>query len=222
MTRKKKPTLAERALQAKEEGLKHFETPDKPCRKCGGIVRQTNRQANCIECDRKRSLRFRQKNPGHRQAYYQSRRDHYLKVQKAYRGNNRERYRKLLRDWHEVNPGYRVFMVNKHRFKRIGWDHDLFDDQIFELYQHCGIMNQFLGVEGRGIFEVDHIIPVNGVDENREPVVSGLHLPDNLDIVTNEENREKWNYFTPFVVVYDESGRVIDTYVIEDRELQAA
>lgn len=39
---------------------------------------------------------------------------------------------------------------------------------------------------------VDHIIPIN------HPLVCGLHVENNLQLLTPQENREKWNTFDPW------------------------
>ncbi len=43
--------------------------------------------------------------------------------------------------------------------------------------------------------EVDHIIPLIGVNENGEHVVSGLHVLWNLQILSSKLNKEKGNKF---------------------------
>lgn len=51
-------------------------------------------------------------------------------------------------------------------------------DTIRQIYANCP--------EG---YEVDHIIPLNGVN------VSGLHVPENLQYLTVSDNRSKGNFY---------------------------
>ena len=45
-------------------------------------------------------------------------------------------------------------------------------------------------------FTVDHIIPLCGKDRvTKVQVVSGLHVPENLQYLTHSENSSKWAYF---------------------------
>jgi len=62
-------------------------------------------------------------------------------------------------------------------------------DKIYEIYENCP--------EG---YEVDHIIPLAG------KLVSGLHVPENLQYLTRKENAEKSNKFTPYVRIIGESS----------------
>lgn len=45
--------------------------------------------------------------------------------------------------------------------------------------------------------EVDHVIPLRGVDAEGRHVVSGLHVAENLQVLTEVANREKRNRFNP-------------------------
>jgi recombination endonuclease VII len=44
--------MKDRAAQARDAGQKTFETPDKPCRRCGGTVRltRTTHAGRCVRC----------------------------------------------------------------------------------------------------------------------------------------------------------------------------
>lgn len=57
-------------------------------------------------------------------------------------------------------------------------------NKLFEIYLKCPKKHQ-----------VDHIIPLNG------ELVSGLHVPDNLQYIRIKENGEKANKFTPLIIV---------------------
>lgn len=57
--------------------------------------------------------------------------------------------------------------------------------KIKELYEQCALLTRITGVK----HEVDHIVPLNGVN------VSGLHVPCNLQIIKASDNRSKSNKF---------------------------
>lgn len=60
-------------------------------------------------------------------------------------------------------------------------------ERVVRLYRVCAVLNEL----GWGRFCVDHIVPVGS------PRVCGLHTHDNLQIVTEQENREKGHWWWP-------------------------
>ena len=56
--------------------------------------------------------------------------------------------------------------------------------KIFEIYQKCPRK-----------MRVDHIIPLNN------PLVSGLHVPENLQYISEKDNQDKANKFEPLIIV---------------------
>ena len=84
------------------------------------------------------------------------------------------------------NPGWMSFHCAKRRSNKLQatpiWS-DL--DNIKLIYQKAKEFSQRLGIQ----LVVDHVIPLNG------KTVYGLHVPDNLQLLTKELNSEKNNKF---------------------------
>jgi 5-methylcytosine-specific restriction endonuclease McrA len=70
------------------------------------------------------------------------------------------------------------------------WLTELDKEKIEEIYFYSHLMTITLGIQ----HEVDHIIPLCGKN------ISGLHCPENLQILTKEKHRKKGNKF-PYKVV---------------------
>ena len=129
------------------------------------------RNANKAECSR-RSIRSQQKN----QPYYTAKATKWQK-------DNYEHYLSCRRKRYQVNRAEEIARVRR----RQGRIRDSFDSlslackaEIDGYYQYCSM---FKG------FEVDHTIPLNAES------VSGLHVPQNLQVLSIRENRSKGNKY---------------------------
>lgn len=61
------------------------------------------------------------------------------------------------------------------------------EEKIHEIYMDSATKTYETGVQ----YAVDHIIPVFGVDRFGITIVSGLHVPWNLQVITHDENMTK-------------------------------
>lgn len=62
-----------------------------------------------------------------------------------------------------------------------------FANETRQIYIDAALKTQLEGVQ----YQVDHIVPIN------HPLICGLHVPANLQILTEEDNRNKSNTYDP-------------------------
>jgi len=93
---------------------------------------------------------------------------------------NPEKNREHKRKWDKAHPENRLAYKARRRAKKLNAT-PLWADQetLLEIYAKAR-------AEG---MEVDHIVPLSN------PMVCGLHVPDNLQLLTGSENRKKGNRF---------------------------
>ena len=75
-------------------------------------------------------------------------------------------------------------MRGKRNKRKPKWIKDVFIEEIKIWYRRAKLLEQFTGE----LWEVDHIVPMNGKK------VSGLHVPWNLQLLTKKQNRDKSNH----------------------------
>ncbi len=93
-------------------------------------------------------------------------------------------------EWKKANPGKVSATVNKRRAAKLQRTPNWLTQEDFQKmqrkYEMSALMTSFLGVQ----FHVDHIVPLQGDN------VSGLHVPDNLQILLAEDNLTKGNKYS--------------------------
>jgi hypothetical protein len=119
-------------------------------------------------------------------ANYAEKREHF----KNYRAQHKEAINKTKRAWVLRNQG----AVAAIRFKRIAAEHQAMPSwanlaAIKAIYEEAARVTQRTGIR----HEVDHIIPI------QSPLVCGLHVPANLQILTKAANRQKSNRLHGFI-----------------------
>jgi len=120
---------------------------------------------------------------------------------KSWHERNKQKHSEINRKWYEENKEQHLanskawYEANKHRKletttareKRCILATPTWADRelIKELYALAQKLTEQTGIP----HEVDHVIPLQG------ETVSGLHVPDNLQVITQEENRRKSNKY---------------------------
>jgi hypothetical protein len=192
--------------EAKLLGLKTYNT-GKPC-KHGHFADRYTTGAKCIECTVVQSTAWRDANPekylvSMRKWIENNRELHGTRVKRWQRAN-KDKVREDAKAWAKANPekikAKHLRHIKKHpeaytarsvasvarRAKRVPqWLTP--DDKwaIKEAYKLAKLRTSMFGF----IWEVDHVIPLRG------KIVSGLHVPTNLQVIPKADNRNKRNNY---------------------------
>jgi 5-methylcytosine-specific restriction endonuclease McrA len=112
-----------------------------------------------------------------------------LAYDKWYRATHKNLVAQGKRDWALKNPGATsAFATLRKHAKNQRTPHWLTKDDLWlmrEAHALATLRTKMLGYA----WEVDHIIPLQG------ELVSGLHVPTNLQVIPRSQNRAKWNTF---------------------------
>ena len=143
-------------------------------------------RSKCKECVKKYTSKFYKDNQEAlvqkaRQSYIKNKNIH-LERSKKYRQNNLESCTKKDKKYRENNP-HKLAEQRAKKSNRVPKWSDLETTKLY--YQTRKALSEATGIE----YQVDHIIPL------RNKVVSGLHVPENLQIITRRKNEKKSNKF---------------------------
>lgn len=103
--------------------------------------------------------------------------------------DKKQHERKLVKQWVNANPGKKNALTanrTKALLQRMPkWLNEIQLKEIEQFYIDSAYLTNYTKVN----FEVDHIVPLQGKN------VSGLHVPWNLQLLTESENRKKHNSY---------------------------
>lgn len=124
--------------------------------------------------------------------YYQDNRERCLAWASGWKVKNPEEVRKHARDSAKRNPArvIETSRIRSHSLKQAipNWYEK---ELVEELYRKRDELNRKWNREGADCFVVDHVIPLNPIDQS----VCGLHCFANLQLLTRRENNiKKDNY----------------------------
>jgi hypothetical protein len=175
--KQEKPTNAFYANKRMKDGLNTFCIE---CHKADNVTRKAKNRAQpeFREAELEYKKAYREKNVGQRAAYITQwrarKKAHVAAYSAAYRQANRARSAYLCQK--------RKIALTQRIPKWLTDDDFWVIEQAYEL---AALRTERLGVE----FHVDHVIPLRGRN------VSGLHVPQNLQVVTWLENQRKSNFY---------------------------
>lgn len=159
---------------------------------CKICISEYRKEKGYDTSERKKEYHLENKEKFNRQSreYYQKNREKCLENKKEYHQKNQEKLARYHKEWRRNNPDKKNASNNKRRASKIqrtpawmdGW-------KVQQYYSMAKKLTESTGIK----FVVDHIIPLQGM------LVSGLHVENNLQIITEEENGKKYNKFKPLM-----------------------
>lgn len=130
-------------------------------------------------CYRNKHAEYRAKG----RAYWHANKEVLIPLNRRWIEANRDKARAYALKWARENPEYAAFRNRRTREATPAWLTDAQRDEMLAIYAEAVRLSCETGIPR----EVDHIVPLLG--EN----VCGLHVPQNLQILTRTQNRSKGN-----------------------------
>ena len=171
---------------ARENGEKQYVT-GKPCVK-GHLSARLVSTGACLECSKAFCASYRKENFKEIAEYNTVNKIKITQQKTSWWEKNSEKAFAARQKWCKNNPAKLVASTKRRRLAKINrtplW---LNKSQLFEIesiYEYCAALRN-VGLD----YHVDHIVPLRG------KIVSGLHVPWNLQVIPGRENIRKGNKF---------------------------
>ena len=121
------------------------------------------------------------------------------------RNKNPELHRSAVKKWRENNKDKVAEMGARRRARKKNaipkWveNDEWYSFLLLEIYDLSSMRTRLTGID----YQVDHMVPIAAKKNKKEQVACGLHVPWNLEIVTQIENSKKNSYYWPDMWAYD-------------------
>jgi hypothetical protein len=158
-----------------------------------GCGDKNNLRSRCKECRSEQNLAWHRENPlrakNNRSKYYGANLEKERAQAQNWREANRDRHSLNNRIWKQLNPSMNAKNASSKRVKKLqatpNWLTAIHHAQIQEMYDVAVARTVQTGIR----HHVDHVFPLQG------STFSGLHVPWNLQVLTEFDNLSKKNKF---------------------------
>lgn len=143
----------------------------------------------CRECVRERYMAQRPERLVKAKARYEANKNEIHAKQRIYTAQNRELYRAISRNWHARNTAKSMANTRRQQAARLQRAPLWLTEEDYELMRTIYKVRENLTTLDGIQYHVDHKYPLQG------ELVSGLHVPSNLRVITAAENMTKSNKY---------------------------